>query len=55
MALTPVLIGLPVGIWIAVRLGSRRWKVALVCCTSCLTWSSLAYIAALNGAEWVTG
>lgn len=55
MALTPVLIGLPVGVWIAARLGSKRWMIALVCACSCLTWSSLAYVVALNGADWIFG
>lgn len=53
MALTPVLVGLPIGIWVAVRLGSRRGKVAVVCATSCLIWSSLSYLVAIHGADWI--
>jgi hypothetical protein len=51
MALTPVLIGLPVGIWIAVRLGSSRPKVAATALLMALLWSTLSYMVALNGLE----
>ena len=51
MVLTPVLIGLPVGVWIAVRLGSSRLKVAATVLLMALFWSSLSYMVALNGLE----
>lgn len=51
MALTPILIGLPVGIWIAVRLGSSRLKVAVTVLLMALFWSTLSYMVTLNGLE----
>jgi hypothetical protein len=51
MALTPVLIGLPVGILMAVRLGSSRFKVAVTVLPMAFFWSSLFYMVALNGLE----
>ena len=51
MALTPILIGLPLGVWMAVRLGSSKFKVAVTVLLMALFWSSLSYMVALNGLE----
>lgn len=51
MVLTPILIGLPLGVWIAVRLGSSKTKVAVTVLLMALFWSSLSYIVTLNGFE----
>ena len=51
MALTPILIGLPIGILIAVRLGTTKHKVAVTVMLMSLCWSSLSYIVTINGAE----
>lgn len=51
MTLTPILIGLPVGIWIAVRLGSSKRKVAVTALVMSLFWSTLSYVVTLNGIE----
>ena len=48
MVLTPILIGLPIGILIAVRLGSTKHKVAVTVLFMSLCWSSLSYIVTLN-------
>ena len=55
MLLTPVLVGLPVGIWLAVRLGSSRSRVAITVLVMTVGWSSLAYLLALNGLEQWAG
>lgn len=54
MALTPILIGLPVGTWMAVRLGSSRRKVAVTTLLMSLFWSTLSYWLTLNGIEQLT-
>jgi hypothetical protein len=51
MLLTPVLVGLPVGIWLALRLGSSRSRVAITVLVMAFGWSTLAYLLALNGLE----
>lgn len=55
MLLTPVLVGLPVGIWLALRLGSSRFRVAITVLVMAFGWSSLAYFLALNGLEQLAG
>lgn len=55
MLLTPVLVGLPVGIWLALRLGSSRSRVAITVLVMAFGWSSLAYLLALNGLEKLAG
>ncbi|MFT5760264.1 MAG: hypothetical protein ACI9LM_005048 [Alteromonadaceae bacterium] len=51
MALTPILIGIPMGILIAVRLGTTKHKIAVTVLFMSLFWSSLSYIVTLNGLE----
>ena len=51
MLLTPVLVGLPVGTWLALRLGSSRSRVAITVLVMAFGWSTLAYLLALNGLE----
>lgn len=54
MTLTPILIGLPVGTWIAVRLGSSRPRVAVTALLMSLFWSTLSYWVTFNGVEQLT-
>jgi hypothetical protein len=49
MLLTPVLVGLPVGTWLALRLGSSPTRVAIAVLTMALGWSTLSYFLVLNG------
>jgi hypothetical protein len=55
MALTPILIGLPVGIWIAIRLGSSKRRVGLTALAMSLFWSTVSYWVTLNGVAQLTG
>lgn len=55
MALTPILIGLPLGVWIAVRLGSSKTKVASAVLLMALFWSSLSYMITLNSLDQLGG
>ena len=54
MTLTPILIGLPVGTWIAVRLGSSRRRVAVTALLMSLFWSTLSYWVTFNSVEQLT-
>jgi hypothetical protein len=49
MLLTPILIGIPVGVWLALRLGSRPSHVAIAVLITALGWSTLSYFLAHNG------
>ena len=49
MLLTPILFGLPVGTWLALRLGSSPIRVAASLLTMTLGWSTLFYLLVLNG------
>lgn len=55
MVLTPVLIGLPVGVWIAVRLGTSRIKVAASVLVMAFLWSTLSYYLAFKGLQQLAG
>ncbi|CAH0990859.1 hypothetical protein SIN8267_00959 [Sinobacterium norvegicum] len=48
MILTPILIGLPVGVWIAVRLGTAKLKVAISVLLVAFIWSTLSYAVAVK-------
>lgn len=49
MALTPVLIGIPLGVWISARLGTSKERVMIVVGLSSTIWASAAYFAARAG------
>ncbi|TWX67366.1 hypothetical protein ESZ36_13815 [Colwellia demingiae] len=51
LASTPILIGLPIGILIAVRRGTKKHKVEVTVLFMSLCWSSLSYIVTLNEVE----
>ena len=51
MLLTPVLLGLPVGALLALRLGSSRTRVAFTVLFMAFGWSTLSYLLAKNGLE----
>jgi|TARA_B110000902_G_scaffold258454_1_gene328230 hypothetical protein len=49
MLLTPILIGLPVGVWLALRLGSRPSHVVIAVLIIALGWSTLSYFLTHSG------
>jgi hypothetical protein len=49
MLLTPILFGLPIGTWLALRLGSAPLSVTTALLTMTLGWSTLSYFLVLNG------
>lgn len=51
MALTPVLIGLPLGVWIAVRMGTSKRAAGVTTLLVALFWSTTSYIVTLNGLD----
>jgi hypothetical protein len=53
MALTPVLIGIPLGVWISARLGTGEKRILVTLFVLCVFWASLAYFAALSGVNLV--
>lgn len=52
MALTPVLIGIPLGVWISARLGTHKPRILMALCIFSVFWSSLLYFAARTGVSW---
>jgi hypothetical protein len=50
-----ILVGLPVGTWIAVRLGSSKRRVGVTALVISLFWSTLPYWVTLNGIEQLAG
>jgi uncharacterized protein Usg len=53
MALTPVLIGIPLGVWISARLGTGKTRIMVTLFVLTVFWASLAYYAALSGVNLV--
>jgi hypothetical protein len=53
MLLTPILIGIPLGVWISARLGTNRVRIMATLFVFCVFWSSLAYLAARSGVNLV--
>lgn len=49
MVLTPVLIGIPVGVWVSARLGTDRLRILLMVAVFCMLWSSALYYLASVG------
>jgi uncharacterized membrane protein len=49
MLLTPILFGLPIGTWLALRLGSSPTSVTTALLTMAFGWSTLSYFLVLNG------
>ena len=49
MLLTPILIGLPIGVWLALRLGSRPSHVVIAVLIIASAWSTLSYFLTHNG------
>lgn len=49
MALTPILIGIPLGVWIAARLGTHKPKILITLAIWATLWSSGLYYAAHAG------
>ena len=53
MLLTPILIGIPLGVWISARLGTGKARIMLTLLIMCFFWSSLAYFVALSGVNLI--
>jgi len=53
MLLTPVLIGIPLGVWLSARLGTGRTRIMLTLFVLSVFWASLSYFAALSGVNLV--
>jgi hypothetical protein len=53
MALTPVLIGIPLGVWISARLGTDQTRIMVTLFVLSVFWASLSYFAALSGTNLV--
>lgn len=53
MALTPLLIGIPLGVWIAARLGSHKPKILAMVFIYSTLWSSVLYYGAQAGITFI--
>ena len=53
MLLTPVLIGIPLAVWISARLGTRKPRILVTLAVSSILWSSTLYYAALVGITFI--
>jgi hypothetical protein len=53
MALTPVLIGIPLGAWIAARLGTHKASILLALFICSVLWSTVLYHAAQVGITFI--
>ena len=53
MALTPILIGIPLGVWISARLGTGKTHIMLTLFVFSVFWASLSYYATLSGISLV--
>lgn len=49
MALTPILVGIPLGVWLSARLGTGRRRIMVTLFVCCVFWASLSYFATLSG------
>ncbi len=49
MALTPILIGIPLGVWISKRLGTNQTRIMVTLFVFSLFWASLFYYTTLSG------
>ena len=49
MALTPILIGIPLGVWISKRLGTNQTHIMITLFAFSFFWASLFYFSALSG------
>jgi hypothetical protein len=53
MVLTPILIGIPLGVWLSARLGTGKMRIMVTLFVFCVFWASLSYFAALSGINLV--
>jgi hypothetical protein len=53
MALTPVLVGIPVGTWVSARLGTHKQSIMVMMAIFCTFWSSVLFYAASVGVEFI--
>ena len=53
MVLTPVLVGIPLGVWIAARFGTHKPRIMVTVSIMCLFWSTLLYYAARVGITFI--
>lgn len=55
MALTPILIGIPLGVWISERLGTGRTRIMITLFALSVFWASAAYFATRSGIKLIDG
>ncbi|MDF1764049.1 MAG: hypothetical protein P1U57_11615 [Oleibacter sp.] len=53
MLLTPVLVGIPLGVWISARLGTHKPRILVTLAVTCVLWSSALYYAARFGFDFI--
>lgn len=53
MALTPILVGIPLGVWISARLGTHKPKIIITLLACSVFWSSVLYFAAGYGITFI--
>lgn len=53
IALTPVLIGIPLGVWISARLGTSQKRIMVTLFVFSVFWASLSYYIASSGINLV--
>lgn len=53
MVLTPVLIGIPLGVWVSARLGTEKMRIVIALGVSSVMWSSALYSLASFGITFI--
>ena len=53
MVLTPVLIGIPVGVWVSARLGTGKRQILVMVTLFSILWSSVLFKAARVGFDFI--
>jgi len=53
MVLTPILVGIPLGVWISARLGTGKSRIMITLFVLSAFWASVSYFVALSGSTLV--
>jgi hypothetical protein len=53
MILTPILVGIPLGVWLSARLGVPKAKIMITLFVFSVIWASLSYYTALSGLDLI--
>lgn len=53
MALTPVLIGVPLGVWISARFGTHKPRILMTLFVFCVFWATVLYCVASLGIQFI--